>query len=236
MSDMSVHGEYSYREVLDFYFDDIFNAILSFQKPLVSSYEFLRKKHIAYKFKKLIELKNLSESEKEKLISDFLDCLPERASLMAYSESYGRIIEVFSTHLGDAAGLLEEINSVLTPREQEKIIKIQMQKNEGNITSVRKSLSEVILEAEGPEKVILIDQALALAEKLIEESLKEKDESKRLNYFLHLLILLLRIEGVKRGVTDYEVLYEDIAIISGELKTRLSEFPEGAALELIATG
>ncbi|GCC10199.1 hypothetical protein IPdc08_00222 [archaeon] len=235
MSDMNVQGGYSYREILDFYFDDIFNAILSFQKPLVSSYEFLRKKHMAYKYKKLIELKNLSESKKENLILDFLACLPERASVMAYSESYDRIIEVFSTHLGDAAELLEEINSVITPQEQEKIIKIQMQKNEGIITSVRKSLSEVILEAEDPEKVILIDQALALAEKLIEESLKEKDEPRKLVYFLHLLILLLRIEGINRELTDYEVLYEDIAIISGELKVRLSEFPEGA-LELIATG
>ena len=232
---MNVQGGYSYREVMDFYFDDIFNAILSFQKPLVSSDKFLRKKQMAYKYKKFIEFKNLSESEKEKLIPDFLDCLPERASVITYSESYDKIIEVFFTHLGDAAELLEEINSVLTHREQEKIIKIQMQKNEGIITSVRKSLSDVILEAEDLEKVILIDQTLALAEKLIEESLKEKDEPRRLNYFLHLLILLLRIEGINREITDYEVLYKDIAIISGELKVRLSEFPEGA-MELIVTG
>lgn len=220
-------AQVNYKAVLDFYSDDLFGVTLAFQKPLISSYEFLRKKHAGYKFKRLLELKHLSKDDKEKIVMEFLKCLPKTPSAMAYLESYERILKVFSEHFGETVTLLEEVSGILSQQEQEKIVKIQMQKSEGVISSVRNGFSEMILDSDEPETVMVIDQAFCLAELLIRESLKEKDEHKRLNYSLHLLMLLLRVEAIKRGMSTSDVLYGDIALISGVLKKpQVSEVPE----------
>lgn len=233
---MVTQVRYNYADVLNFYFDDLFDIILGLQKPLIASYEFLRKKHAGYRFRKLLELKHISKDKKEKILLELLECLPDQPSGAAYRESYDKILEVFSAHFGETMKLLDELSKILSSQEQDKIFKILNQKNVGIISSVRKSLSETILDSDEPEKVMVIDQALVLVEKLIEESLAEKDIHKELLYSAQLLMLILRIEAIKRGLCDYGLLYEDIGIVARDLKKPLvSEIPS-EALRLLAIG
>lgn len=221
---------YGYREVLDFYFDDIFGIILGALKPFLSSYEFLRRKHAGWKFRKILEMRHLSEEEKNALIEEFITCLPEDPTYRAYLESYSKILGVFERRFRDVLPLLEEISRILTPQEQEKIVRMQVFKSRGVIESLRESLSEAILDTEEPEQAMLIDQALALASMLVDEALKEKSPERQGEYMLGVLILLLRVEGIRRGVQSPEKLYNDVAVISGKLrKVESFEVPEGLA-------
>jgi len=228
-------NQMDYKEVLGFYFEDIFGAILAIQRPLVDSYEFLRKKHTEYKYKKLLELKHLHTQEKEEIIGEFIECLPEEPSAVAYVESFEKMVDIFSRRFSDAVPLLEEIGNELSQPEQEKILRMQMQKNAGILGSIREGLSELILDSEEPEKVMVIDQGLVLARRLIDKAIKERSEQKRSFIHMHLMFLLLRIEGIRRERFDHRVLYEDIAIISRSLKEKdVEEIPEGV-LGLLGT-
>ncbi len=120
-----MNAQVNYKAVLDFYSDDLFDIILAAQKPLISSYEFLRREQGGYKFRRLLEFKHPSQEDKEKIVVEFLKCLPKTPSARAYLESYEKILKVFSEHFGETAMLLEEIGEILNQQEQEKIVKIR---------------------------------------------------------------------------------------------------------------
>ena len=205
------------QEVINVYIDDLFRSILTSANPNIAAKEYIRKKRLMHRFRKLLELDHLPEETKEEMISKMVAVLPTFTTTEAYIEARRKILEIMSDYLMDILKELENLIRQLNPQEVKNAQRILQRRQKHILESMRETLAEMIIE-NPKEELLVLDQALALAVKLYDELL---DDPENIGKLLFLLVILLRIMGIGKGVFDYKILYEDLAEIASELESEM---------------
>ena len=205
------------QEVINIYTDDLFRGILTSANPNIAAKEYIRKKRLMHRFRKLLELDHLPEETKEEMISKMVAVLPTFTTTEAYIEARGKILETMSDYLMDTLRELENLIRQLNPQEIKNAQRIMQRRQKHILESMRETFAEIIVK-NPKEELLILDQALALAIKLYDELL---DDPENIGKSLFLLVILLRIIGLGKGVFNYKILYEDLAEITAELESEI---------------
>jgi len=217
------------QEVINVYMDDLFRGIIASANPNIAVKEYVRKKRLTHRFRKLLELDHLPEETKEKMIDEMISALPLFTTTEAYIEARKEILNILSRYLVDTLDELEKLIRQLKPQEIKNAQRLMQRRQKHILESMRETFAEMMVE-NPREELLVLDQALALAIKLYDKML-EKPENIEKSLFL--LVILLRIAGISKGVFDCEVLYEDLAEITAKLESEF-EVPQ-EVLDLLSS-
>lgn len=216
--------EYGYGDanILDIYPNIIRDMIFSIKNRFFYAGEYLRKNRKESKVKHLLEkIENLSDKEKKEIVSEILTFIPEKSDIYSFNESYENFNE-WNKKESKFKELFDDIEKKfdsLTDKEKHDLLKITFYNINSGIYSLRNALSENIMEVDDIEFLFVIDQALqvcySLSNNIIKNINKKQttdSKAKITRSVMFLLILLMRIESIRRGESDINKLYSDISL------------------------
>jgi len=219
---------------LDIYYHDIEKALLQISNPLFIAVEHFKIKRQQYKVRDIKNyIEGISIEEKEKMISELVEMLPQDVNLQSYKKFFE---EIFKEERKDLKFIkffneLKERVKFLSVEDRVSLLYAALNDVEYSLEKIRDHILGEIADAKNIEDFLVVDQALRVASllaKKLKKNVKSAKKPKEIkDEIMLLLILLLRLESVRRGKIKPEDLYEDIALvmdhISLPIPTRLEE-------------
>jgi len=217
--------EYSGATILDIYHKDFRDMLFSMSNPFDNAGEYLRKTRKAHKAKSVLDATaELTGREKDETVSELLTFMPKGSDIYSFKEAYKNIYEwgkgIKESNFKDFFGKIGKTFNLLPRGEQLELLKITFSKINAEISTIRNALSSNIMESGNIELLFVIDQALQICSSLSQIIIEDIKSKKTTKYrreeiescSMYLLILLMRIESIRREESTIDDLYSDIAL------------------------
>ena len=206
------------QDLVQRYIGDFFEGILSAIRPSFAAIDYVRKKRATHRFKNLLLLRALPQEEKKRILVRLIQALPKETTKEAYMDSQREIMAILAEELKEIFEEAARLYEFIDKSELEKSLRLEIMRSRGIVNSLRENIAEIILATESDEermKYIVIDQALSLLNELYTRILEKPDERGELS--IYILMLQLRVLATLEGMSNYELLHEDMIEISPEI-------------------
>ncbi len=202
----------SINSILESFYSDLFDGITMVMRPAIGGVDYLRSMHRAVLVQK--ELDKISHWDYE-MRERLLDALTDIVSTDVYDEEFINKLETKLSELeefNETFKQLDQLTTRLNGHQQIEIIRLSLNKLNGRISSIRNQINSKIWDKkEDANQLFILDQILYLTEKLIDNALRKKTDTKLL---ASIVFVLLKIEAFHRGKINLDDFQDYISELS----------------------
>ncbi len=202
----------SINSILESFYSDLFDGITMVMRPVIGGVDYLRSMHRATLVQReLDKISHWNYETRERL----LDALTDIVSTDIYDEEFVNKLETKLSELEEFNETFKQLNQLTTKldrQQQIEIIRLSLNKLDGRISSIRSQInSKVWDKKEDANQLFILDQLLYLIEKLIDNALRKKADTRLLTL---IVFVLLKMEAFHRGKITLNDLQDFISELS----------------------
>lgn len=234
------------RALVDDYFSDTFESVVSLNLPLASASDYLRRVHKAQYIRPIREILSLAHAEKEKLLAPLVDFIASldvsdpgviadvfNKSKMKIKDDpeYGRIIEK-----------IERYFNSLSPNQKFHVLNLATSKVLNTARSMRYSINRQITQVKNPSHFLLLDQIMYLVQEsairlltILRRTTKVSKITRSMETEFGLMLrALLRLEAVRRKRILLEEMMSDVSLLGLRTEPKHIVLREGMIKPILA--
>lgn len=204
----------SINSILGSFYSDLFDGITMVMRPVIGGVDYLHSMHRAVLVQReLDKISHWNYETRERL----LDALTDIVSTDVYDEEFVYKLENKLSKLEEFNETFKQLDQFMTKLDRQQkieIIRLSLNKLNGRISSIRNQINSKIWDRnEDANQLFILDQVLYLTEKLIDDALKKKMDTKSLALIIFVLLKIEAFHRSKITLDDFQDFISELSFL-----------------------